>query len=576
MGTAFAGIVRVPLTSVIMVFEITRDYSIIVPLMISNLVSFAISYKFQREPIYEALLHQEGIHLPEAARGRGTTLVVRNAMRPAPRSVSIADRLSSIPLGRGDVPVVDAEGLAGVLREARLEQALKDGWGDRPVSDLLPQFDPQAKLTAANFPHVHPDHPLDTALQRMAEHRLKVLPVVRRTNLREVLGVVSLDDILNAYGIGKQQAQISTPSSAHETSRPGALLAVLIAATAGVGLFAGFGTYYYRSGRVEKAADSYRRARELSAQERHPEAIEQYRKALSISHSDQYRLALASELVTVGRFNEAAIYLNDFLRAHPDSGPANLGMARVAASRGSSREAAHFYRRGTYGDWPSGAEEDRVRARFEFVDYLRRTGGRQQAITELLALTEQTSTDAAVKMRVGQRLLALDASREAAGLFQDVIRENPDNAAAYLGLGEAEFQRERYQAARAGFEAALSRSPKDQKAQQKLHVTEQILALDPTARRLRPVERYQRSRSLVSLALVSLEACQPAATDDEKALADRIRKTLTTKRQPASWNDATENNVALAQDLWTLRERSCTAGPAPDEALARVMSLLSR
>jgi voltage-gated chloride channel len=36
MGTAFAGIVRVPMTSVIMIFEITRDYSIIVPLMISN------------------------------------------------------------------------------------------------------------------------------------------------------------------------------------------------------------------------------------------------------------------------------------------------------------------------------------------------------------------------------------------------------------------------------------------------------------------------------------------------------------------------------------------------------------
>src|SRR5215475_1247633 len=71
MGTAFAGIVRVPLTSVIMIFEMTRDYSIIVPLMISNLVSFAISYKLQRMPIYEALAHQLGIHLPSAATRQG-------------------------------------------------------------------------------------------------------------------------------------------------------------------------------------------------------------------------------------------------------------------------------------------------------------------------------------------------------------------------------------------------------------------------------------------------------------------------------------------------------------------------
>ena len=70
MGTAFAGIVRVPLTSVIMIFEMTRDYSIIVPLMISNLVSFYVSFRLQRQPIYEALAHQDGIHLPNlAARG---------------------------------------------------------------------------------------------------------------------------------------------------------------------------------------------------------------------------------------------------------------------------------------------------------------------------------------------------------------------------------------------------------------------------------------------------------------------------------------------------------------------------
>src|SRR5579871_1447110 len=58
MGTAFAGIIRVPLTSVIMIFEITRDYSIIVPLMISNLASYFISTRLQEESVYEALLHQ--------------------------------------------------------------------------------------------------------------------------------------------------------------------------------------------------------------------------------------------------------------------------------------------------------------------------------------------------------------------------------------------------------------------------------------------------------------------------------------------------------------------------------------
>src|SRR5260370_27041955 len=66
MGALFAGIVRAPMTSVLMIFETTHDYAVIVPLMISNLVSFFISSLLQREPIYDALAHHDGIHLPTA------------------------------------------------------------------------------------------------------------------------------------------------------------------------------------------------------------------------------------------------------------------------------------------------------------------------------------------------------------------------------------------------------------------------------------------------------------------------------------------------------------------------------
>jgi len=62
MGALFAGIVRAPMTSVLMIFEMTRDYAVIVPLMIANLTSFFISSRFQKEPICEALAHQDGIH----------------------------------------------------------------------------------------------------------------------------------------------------------------------------------------------------------------------------------------------------------------------------------------------------------------------------------------------------------------------------------------------------------------------------------------------------------------------------------------------------------------------------------
>ena len=72
-----------------MIFEITRDYTIIVPLMISNLIAYFISYKLQRQPIYEALAYQEGVHLPTAhSRSQADHVQVLQAMRSAPAVIS--------------------------------------------------------------------------------------------------------------------------------------------------------------------------------------------------------------------------------------------------------------------------------------------------------------------------------------------------------------------------------------------------------------------------------------------------------------------------------------------------------
>src|ERR1700675_2566558 len=66
MGAVFAGIVRAPMTSVLMIFEMTQDYAVTAPLMVANLVSLFIASRLQEEPIYEALAVQDGIHLPSA------------------------------------------------------------------------------------------------------------------------------------------------------------------------------------------------------------------------------------------------------------------------------------------------------------------------------------------------------------------------------------------------------------------------------------------------------------------------------------------------------------------------------
>jgi hypothetical protein len=89
MGTLFAGIIRAPMTSVFMIFEITQDYQIIVPLMVANMTSLVISRHYLKEPVYNALLAQDGIVLPPpGTRVRPTTDPAGTPAPAAPASES--------------------------------------------------------------------------------------------------------------------------------------------------------------------------------------------------------------------------------------------------------------------------------------------------------------------------------------------------------------------------------------------------------------------------------------------------------------------------------------------------------
>jgi CIC family chloride channel protein len=199
MGTAFAGVVRTPLTSVIMIFEITRDYTIIVPLMISNMIAFFISQKLQPEPIYEALSHQEGIHLPTAqSRAEADRIHVQEAMRPAlavfSPDVTIAAALKQAQNGPYDAwPVIGDNQLRGMVRKSEILQAAQDGAMEKPLSQMRLYTD-----------HVHSDHSLSLALERMGSSGLDVLPVVSRANVTQLVGLVALEDILRVYGLAKR------------------------------------------------------------------------------------------------------------------------------------------------------------------------------------------------------------------------------------------------------------------------------------------------------------------------------------------------------------------------------------
>ncbi|HTF24168.1 MAG TPA: chloride channel protein [Candidatus Limnocylindria bacterium] len=204
MGTAFAGIVRAPMTSVVMIFEITRDYAVIVPLMISNLVSFFISARFQKQPIYEVLAHQDGIHLPTAeTRQQGVQRQVVHAMCEVTEVLSAEMTVQeALEKSRSSKlrawPVCEERGVIGVISLQKLKRLNNDGLGSSRLSEFA---------VADNFPHVHSDHPLHLALDRMGASQLDLLPVVSRANVHHLEGVVTLRDVLALYGVGPKQSE---------------------------------------------------------------------------------------------------------------------------------------------------------------------------------------------------------------------------------------------------------------------------------------------------------------------------------------------------------------------------------
>jgi CBS domain-containing protein len=74
-----------------------------------------------------------------------------------------------------------------------------------------------------NFPHAHPDHGLDFALENMGINQVEILPVVGRANVHELNGIVTLQDILDAYGVVRDGSNFCLPVGSRTTVAPKAI-----------------------------------------------------------------------------------------------------------------------------------------------------------------------------------------------------------------------------------------------------------------------------------------------------------------------------------------------------------------
>jgi CIC family chloride channel protein len=194
MGTMFAGFLRTPITSVFMVIEITGDYSIILPVMISNLIAYFIARYYQPVPLFDMLSRQNGIVLPSLEELREQRVLrVEDAVRNPPIPVlHYGERTGNI-----------SQKLAQSTDTWWLAAQPDGGWRILSLEELCRTAadHPEALVSEVRcrgpVPFVFPDQPLEEALRLMADWPF--LAVASRVNRQTLEGVISLDDILKAY-----------------------------------------------------------------------------------------------------------------------------------------------------------------------------------------------------------------------------------------------------------------------------------------------------------------------------------------------------------------------------------------
>ncbi|MBL8721253.1 MAG: chloride channel protein [Myxococcales bacterium] len=203
MGAVFAGVVRAPITSVLIIFEMTGGYGLVLPLMLANMTAYALARRWQPTSIYDALLEQDGIflHAPRPASIE-TTLVGEIAGRAdtVRQDATIGDACDEFvdrPAGRLLLIVDGAGSLLGgveldVLRAARqVDEA-------RPVGEL-----------ARSVPTISERASILETVRRFEETGARSIAVVRSDDQHELSGIVSVTDLVRGQFRGQPPSRRS-------------------------------------------------------------------------------------------------------------------------------------------------------------------------------------------------------------------------------------------------------------------------------------------------------------------------------------------------------------------------------
>lgn len=207
MTSLLVSVIKTPFTAFVMLFEMTRDYELILPLMISSIGAHWISNILSHESVYESVAEYEGVHLPTPADNECLNeMIVRECMVKdvfcLKADMNIENVMESVEQSKySGFPVIRNDKLIGVVNRCELKEKL--------------QSDPKSKVIhAAKYSviSIYPDQSLLIALDKMKRFEISRLPVVSRFNDKKLIGLVTPEDIINFLGLSKQENQGPNPN----------------------------------------------------------------------------------------------------------------------------------------------------------------------------------------------------------------------------------------------------------------------------------------------------------------------------------------------------------------------------
>jgi CIC family chloride channel protein len=196
MGAFFAVVVRGPITAIIILFELTLNYTLILPLMTSVVVATTIARYLTPESIYSERLVKRGIDIREISSGnpmkeiKVSQIMTKNFPTVSPDMPidELSDKLKKS--GHHGFPVLDENGnLIGVVTVTDVVSAMQRGSTENvKVGDIVTR----------NPLVAYPDQTLHDAMLRVGTEVGRI-PVVERDNPQKLVGVLRRHNIVNAY-----------------------------------------------------------------------------------------------------------------------------------------------------------------------------------------------------------------------------------------------------------------------------------------------------------------------------------------------------------------------------------------